>query len=72
MYLFNGNLFLVHRINQLNNWILTIKLKKKCKVNIEHINLRVDISLNDSWLSGFTDAEGCFNVSIVKRNSIGL
>ena len=29
LYLFNGNLFLVHRINQLNNWTLTIKPKKK-------------------------------------------
>jgi len=27
----------------------------------------VKISLEDAWLSGFTDAEGCFNVSILKR-----
>jgi hypothetical protein len=24
-------------------------------------------SLSDAWLSGFTDAEGCFNVNIEKR-----
>ena len=26
-------------------------------------------SLKDSWLSGFTEAEGCFNVNIIKRQS---
>jgi hypothetical protein len=24
-------------------------------------------TLNDAWFSGFTDAEGCFNVSIINR-----
>ena len=28
--------------------------------------------INPNWMVGFTDAEGCFNVSIVKRNSNGL
>jgi len=28
------------------------------------INTPVLITLQDAWLSGFTDAEGCFNVSI--------
>ena len=27
-------------------------------------NTAVSITLHDAWLSGFTDAEGCFNVSI--------
>lgn len=26
-------------------------------------------SLNDAWLSGFTDAEGTFNVNITKREN---
>jgi len=26
-------------------------------------------TLNDAWLSGFTDAEGCFNVKIEKRSN---
>ena len=29
-------------------------------------------SLKDSWLSGFTDAEGCFNVTLFKRKTMTL
>jgi LAGLIDADG endonuclease len=28
------------------------------------------LSLKDSWLLGFTDAEGCFNINIVKRKKM--
>lgn len=28
--------------------------------------------MNNSWLSGFIDAEGCFNVTLFKRNAITL
>lgn len=66
-YIFNGNLALNHRILQLNLWINalnnrfgsnTIKLK----------NIPLSVTLNDAWLSGFTDAEGCFNVSITENS----
>lgn len=26
----------------------------------------IDINLNNSWLAGFTDSEGCFTVSTIK------
>lgn len=59
--LFNGNLVLNHRINQLNEWFKVLKLKLECIVT------PVLPTLNDAWLSGFTDAEGCFNVNITSR-----
>nr|YP_003204914.1 endonuclease [Millerozyma farinosa]CAY39284.1 Endonuclease, COX1 group I intron encoded [Millerozyma farinosa] len=62
-YLFNGNLALNHRINQLSLWI-NILNKKFINHNIIFMNKPVNITLNDSWLAGFTDAEGYFNTSI--------
>lgn len=62
-FLFNGNLAIAHRIRQLALWVKalnsrfgpnTIKLK----------DTAVSVTLQDAWLSGFTDAEGCFNISI--------
>lgn len=35
--------------------------------NIKLININNIITLNDSWISGFTDAEGCFNVTITNN-----
>lgn len=91
--MFNGNLVLNHRINQLDKWINIINIKYKyllntstayvgCEANnnilsinnkgIKLINKPQIITLNDSWLSGFTDAEGCFNVTIIKNNRYSL
>lgn len=68
--LFNNNLRSIHRVNQLNRWYLNLlkapKLKHKHLLNDFSYILK-DISLNDAWLSGFTDAEGCFSVTINKR-----
>jgi hypothetical protein len=44
-YLFNGNLFLIHRINQLEKWIEILNSKS---ITIEHISTKVNISLQDS------------------------
>ena len=69
--LFNGNLALNHRIKQLALWVIalnnrfgsdTLKLK----------DTPVSITLQDGWISGFTDAEGCFNVSIVASTRYSL
>jgi hypothetical protein len=41
-------------------------------MNLSEINLidkLIKPTLNDAWLSGFTDAEGCFNVKIDKRSN---
>ena len=65
VYLFNGNLVLPHRLSQLEKWINTLN-------NSENLNLALNPifkkpTLSDAWLSGFTDAEGCFNVGIKPR-----
>lgn len=73
---FNGNLVLIHRIEQLHKWIEILNrsksLQKSLSIYYSKDNLILNkkpclFSLNDSWLSGFTDAEGCFNVNIYKR-----
>lgn len=68
--IFNGNLVLPHRINQLSLWIAILNSKgfnqESCKMN------PVKITLEDAWLSGFTDAEGCFNVSLLKNSDTKL
>lgn len=82
--LFNGNLVLEHRKSQLSYWIQALNktiasnkpaLKNKQSlwtVDLSEINLidkLIKPTLNDAWLSGFTDAEGCFNVNIDKRSN---
>lgn len=64
-YLFNGNLVLAHRHSQLSKWINVLNSKISTPLTI--ISTLAVPSLKDAWLSGFTDAEGCFNVNITKR-----
>jgi len=77
--LLNGNLVLEKRKSQLKIMIDVFNNKKfkeqewlsfRLSDKIPFISLSPIISLNDSWLSGFTDAEGCFNVHIVKRKKM--
>lgn len=62
--LFNGNLVLDKRKVQVRKWLDT--------VNMEVKNNNVLPTLNDSWLSGFIDAEGSFNVTLLKRKNMTL
>ncbi len=62
--LFNGNLVLDKRKVQVKKWLDI--------VNIEQKNNNVAPLINNSWLSGFIDAEGCFNVTLFKRKSMTL
>jgi hypothetical protein len=75
--LFNGNLRLQHRIDQLTKWNTNLNNASKFNFklfftqNIPELIKQVRLpSLNDAWLSGFTDAEGCFSVKIAnsKKN----
>lgn len=70
--IFNGNLVLNHRLNQLKKWEEDLNIISLRELNIKHNLLPllltlVEPSINSAWLSGFTDAEGCFNVNITKR-----
>lgn len=69
VYIFNGNLVIPYRIKQLSFWLsILIQLN----YNIIFIDQPVYPSFNDPWISGFTDAEGCFNVMINKRKESKL
>ena len=72
--LLNGNLVLEHRINQLSKWYFS--LFNAPKLNLDKFNLIsipsiIKISnklfISSSWISGFTDAEGCFSISFYKN-----
>ena len=69
-YLFNGNLHIEHKISQLVEWF---SLLNKNHNLLKVITKPVKLSLNNSWFSGFVDAEGCFNVYVSKTlKSISL
>jgi len=56
-HLFNGNIILENRIDQLTKWISVLESKGyPISANLTPVS----ITLFDGWLSGFTDAEGCF------------
>ena len=62
--IFNGNLFLEKRKIQFNKWLDI--------TGISYINNTFIPSLKDGWISGFIDAEGCFNVTLFKRKMMTL
>ncbi|RHW30283.1 hypothetical protein D1B31_23810, partial [Neobacillus notoginsengisoli] len=65
VYIFNGNLVLSQRQRQLGEWINTLNIKENLNLALNPIMLKP--TLSDAWLSGFTDAEGCFNIRIGAR-----
>uniref|UniRef100_UPI0028E0A2EF hypothetical protein n=1 Tax=Perenniporia fraxinea TaxID=1350006 RepID=UPI0028E0A2EF len=75
--IFNGNLCLRHRVTQLAKWLTDINLNLSTPGSkiyglcptITLITTLSKPSLTNAWLSGFTDAEGCFNVSLTKREN---
>lgn len=79
--IFNGNIYLKNRIIQLEKWYEILNCSKTLskeffsKSNVIHalpsvIKDKKIVSLENSWLSGFTDAEGCFSVKIYKNRNI--
>ena len=69
--LFNGNLAQSLRIKQLTLWVNALNNRfgfETIKLN----NTPVSVTLQDAWLSGFTDAEGCFNVFITANSRYKL
>ena len=72
--LFNGNMILPSRINRFKKFLEVYNKKAiKGKIilsKIDFIESKNEPSLNNAWLSGFTDAEGCFTVSI--KNTTGF
>lgn len=64
--IFNGNINTKHKNTQFEYWIQAYnEIYLENLVCLKPIN---NICLNNSWLSGFTDAEGCFTVSTLKNS----
>jgi hypothetical protein len=71
LHIFNGNLVLPTRKKKLLQ-IIELYNQKAPKRGLEQITpLGCDRlpTLEDAWLSGFTDAEGCFNVSFEQKRA---
>jgi Cytochrome C and Quinol oxidase polypeptide I/LAGLIDADG endonuclease len=66
--LFNGNIVLPTRKQQFNKFIIAYNLKKKV-IQIDYINRNLYASLSDTWLLGFTEAEGCFTISLLQNSN---
>lgn len=68
-HLFNGNLHLLPKIEQLVAWEKLWNSKSKNKDNLlKTITKPFQLSFFNSWFSGFVDAEGCFNAYVAKSN----
>ena len=67
--IFNGNIVTKAKKDQFRLWLKGFNLKYN--MSIKHIESSVKPSLNNSWLSGFTDAEGCFTSSVLKSSKTG-
>ena len=66
-FLFNGNLVINNRIEELALLINALN-NRFGSYTIKFQSASVSITLQDAWLSGFTDAEGCFNISITANS----
>jgi len=66
--LFNGNL--VFPLKQASFALFLEALVKRSKIQVvDFISPLVTPTFNDSWLSGFTDAEGCFTCSLLGNST---
>lgn len=74
--IFNGNMLLPTRIKRFKNFLeLYNKKAIKGKILLSPIPFifsQNEPSLSNSWLSGFTDAEGCFTISIKTTKGFGI
>ena len=67
--IFNGNIFMETRKIQFNLFINAYN--QVYNKNIIYIDSNFKPNLSNSWLCGFTDAEGCFICSIMDRSQDG-
>ena len=67
--IFNGNIVTKHKLSQFKLWVDAFN--KIYKTNIQCVENKHVFTLNNAWLSGFTDAEGCFTSSTSVTKSTG-
>ena len=63
--LFNGNLILPNKKIQFHHFLTTFNLKN---TTIPYSISNALPSLTNSWLSGFTEAEGCFSIHLLSNS----
>ena len=72
--IFNGNMVLPSRIRRFKKF-LDLYNKKANRIiltPIEYMESKNEPSLKSAWLSGFTDSEGCFSISIRKTGGFSI
>ena len=74
LLIFNGNLVLPTRrknflnfLNKFNSKVYSGKIKNTLFPSLPSKDRNICPSLDNPWISGFTDAEGCFTVSLFNR-----
>ena len=69
--IFNGNMVFPTRNARFLTFLSSIneKLLKKNIETIKPLNNCIKPSLNDSWIAGITDGEGCFTCSFLSKSS---
>lgn len=67
--IFNGNIITKYKINQFKLWIEGFN--KVYKMDIKCLDQQHPLNLENAWLSGFTDAEGCFTSSVLTSKVTG-
>lgn len=66
IHIFNGNLLTERKNNQFKLWLEAFN--KAYKTDIQLIQNNNNPTLDNAWLSGFSDSEGCFTISVIKRS----
>ena len=71
--LFNGNLITLHKINRYKKFLENVNVyNNKGRIKLPNIKLSdfsVKPTLQDGWLAGFCDAEGCFSITIYSNSN---
>ena len=74
LLLYNGNLILPSRkvnfkyfLDNFNQKVISARIKNYREIKLQVSDIRP--SQDNSWISGFTDAEGCFTVSFLKNSN---
>ena len=74
--IFNGNMILPTKLDNLDKFITAFNIwANKGSIRLEtimFINKNIKVSLNNSWLAGFTDGEGCFTCSIGEKKGFSF
>lgn len=67
LHIFNGNIILPTCKIRFNKFLIAFNLKHK--TNIVYLSTQLKPTLTNSWLLGFTEAEGCFTISQLSNSN---